>query len=74
MEPLIRSGLLYTLQSQTALREQIATFPDCLLWDELDTLAYGPEVWRRPHRVEDVESNRKALNLMMKRRARGSGY
>lgn len=74
MEPIIRSGLLYTLASETALRDQIAAFPDCLLWDELDALAYGPEVWKRPHRVEDVESNRKALRLIMTRRSKHSGY
>lgn len=74
LEPIIRSGLLYTLASETTLREQIASFPDCLLWDELDTLAYGPELWRRPHRVEDIDSNRKALKLLMRRRSRVSGY
>lgn len=74
LEPIIRSGLLYTLASETALREQIASFPDCLLWDELDTLAYGPEVWRRPHRVEDIESNRRAMKVLMTRRSRHTGY
>jgi hypothetical protein len=74
LEPIIRGGQLYTLPSHTALREQIATFPDCLLWDELDTLAYGPEVWKRPVRVEDMESARKVISLTMRRRSRITGY
>lgn len=74
LEPIIRSGLLYLLPSQGVLREQIATFPDCLLIDELDALAYGPEVWRKPHSVEDMQSNEKAIRLLMQRRSRRTGY
>lgn len=74
LEPIIRGGQLYTLPSHTALREQIATFPDCLLWDELDALAYGPEVWKRPMRTEDIESAHKILSISMKRRSRVTGY
>ena len=74
LQPIINSGRMYLLPSQTILRGQIASHPDCLLFDEIDAFAYGPEVWRRPYRVEDMESNSRALKILQLRRSRRSGY
>lgn len=75
LEPILRSGRLYLLASQVELRQQIADFPDCILFDEVDALSYGPKLWRRPYRVEDLSSNRRAMRLvMMKTRNRRTGY
>lgn len=74
LEPIIRSGKLYLLPSQTTLRGQIASHPDCEFFDEIDALAYGPEVWRKPVRVEDMDSNQRALKLLRRGRSRRTGY
>ncbi len=74
LQPIISSGRLYLLPSQTTLRGQIADFPDNLLVDELDALAYGPEVWRTPYKVETLERARKNINLILARRNLRTGY
>lgn len=74
LEPVIRSGRLHMLPSQTTLRGQIADFPGSPIIDELDALAYGPEVWRKPFRNEDVEKNRAAIKVIMSRRNSVTGY
>lgn len=74
LEPLIRSGLLYLLPSQTTLRQQIADFPDTMLWDEVDALSYGPEMWRKPVHEEVAERRKGVANRIMALRNRITGY
>lgn len=74
LEPVIRSGQLHVLPSQSNLRGQIAAFPNCLLWDELDALAYFTEVARAPMRTEDQEERGKIIDLVMARRSKRTGY
>lgn len=76
LEPIIRSGRLYVLATQTELRRMISEFPDTHPIDELDALAYGKEdgMWRRPYREEDLEANTRALKLVVSRRNRRTGY
>lgn len=74
LEPIIRSGQLYVLPSQTALREQISAFPNCLVWDELDALAYFTQIARKPMRLESQKERTKVLDLVMARRSKRTGY
>jgi hypothetical protein len=74
MEPVIKSGLLHTLASQTVLREQIGQFPNCILWDELDALAYGPVLWNKPETAEVIESRSDTVRKLLMRRNPVSGY
>lgn len=74
VEPLIRSGLLYVLPSQRALRQQIGEFPDCLLWDELDAFSYGPEIWRKGEKKEEVERRSGVVEKLLAMRSAVTGY
>lgn len=74
LEPVIRSGLLHILPSQTTLRQQIAEFPDCILWDEVDALAYGPELWRKPVKKEEVEKSEGIIKKILSLRNPVTGY
>lgn len=74
VEPLVRSGLLYLLPSQTGLRKQLGDFPDCILWDEVDALAYGPDLWRKGVKREDLERRTDVRKKLMSLRNRITGY
>jgi hypothetical protein len=74
LEPVIRSGRLHLLITQEALRQQIEEFPDNLVVDELDALAYGPEVWRKPFRTSDIKKQASKLKLILSRRNPRTGY
>lgn len=74
LEPLIQSGLLHVLPSQRALRQQIAEFPDCLLWDELDALSYGPEIWRKGEKKEEIERRTGVVQKLLAMRSAVTGY
>lgn len=74
IEPLIRSRLLHILPSQTTLRQQLGDFPDTILWDEVDALAYGPELWQKPERKAEIEKRGSSINRLMAMRSRITGY
>lgn len=74
LEPLIRSHLLFLLPSQTTLKKQLAEFPDTELWDEVDALAYGPEVWRKPAGMEVQQRRRDVVKKLMSMRNALTGY
>ena len=74
LEPIIRSGQLHLLPSQVSLRKQIAEFPNCVLWDELDALAYFTDISRKPMRTENQKERTKVLSLVMARRSKRTGY
>lgn len=74
LEPIIRSGRLFLLPSQDVLRGAIQDFPDVDIIDELDALAYGPQIWRKPFRSEDVRKSRQTLRKVMARRNPVTGY
>lgn len=74
LEPLIRSRLLHILPSQTVLRQQLSDFPDTILWDELDALAYGPRLWRKPPRKEEIEAHEGSTKRLLALRSRITGY
>lgn len=76
LEPAIRSGRLFILASQTQLRSQIAQFPDLILFDQIDALGYGPELWRKPLDTGTVERTRGNLRLLLARRgvSKRTGY
>lgn len=74
LEPLIRSGLLYILPSQTGLRTQLAEFPDNVLFDEVDALAYGPQLWRKGMKQEDVARRGDVKKKLLAMRNKITGY
>jgi hypothetical protein len=74
LEPLLRSQLLFTLPSQSTLRQQLAEFPDTILWDEVDALAYGPELWRKPMRAEDIAKRGSVMKKLLMMRNSRTGY
>jgi hypothetical protein len=75
LEPVIRSGRLYIMADQTTLRSQIASFPDCTLFDEVDALAYFVEVARKPSQTMSRQEDRtKVIDLVLARRSRRTGY
>lgn len=74
LEPLIRSHLLFLLPSQTTLRQQLTDFPDTILWDEVDALAYGPELWRKPEKKEAMERRGQNMRRILAMRNRVTGY
>jgi hypothetical protein len=74
--PIIRSGSYYILPSQTVLAQQGADFPDCILWDELDAAAYGPDILRKPDKFDKPELQRRegVIKMLMARRSSRTGY
>lgn len=74
LEPVIRSHLLHILPSQTTLRQQLAEFPDTILWDEVDALGYGPQLWRKPVRKEEVEKRSGVVKNLLAMRNSITGY
>lgn len=74
LEPIIRSHLLHILPSQTILRQQLAEFPDTILWDEVDALAYGTELWRKPARKEEIERRGSVVKKLLAMRNSVTGY
>lgn len=74
LEPIIRSQLLHLLPSQNVLRQQLSEFPDTILWDEVDALAYGPRLWRKPVRRETLEKRTGVVNRLLSMRSSITGY
>lgn len=74
LDPIIRSGRLYLMPDQQVLMGQINDFPDLLIWDELDALAYGPQLWRKPYTESQIKKNRASLKLILSRRNPITGY
>jgi hypothetical protein len=74
--PIIRNSSYYILPSQTVLSQQGADFPDCILWDELDAAAYGPDILRRPDKFDKPELQRREglVKKLMARRSSRTGY
>ncbi len=69
MEPILASGRLYCLPSQTEFRRLVSEFPDTTPIDPLDVFSYGPEegMWRKPMRQEDLDQDKKVLKFVMRR-------
>lgn len=74
MQPVIASGRLFLLPSQTVLRQQIKDFPNNILVDELDACAYGMEHLIKPRRLEDGRRKNRVLRLIMQTRNLRTGY
>jgi hypothetical protein len=74
LEPIITSGRLFLLPSQTTLRGQIVDFPDTLLIDEVDVLSYGPEVWKQPLDRVSVEEAKVNIDALLANRNPRTGY
>lgn len=74
LEPVIRSGLLHLLPSQSVLRQQLSEFPDTILWDEVDALAYGTDLWIKPERQEAIERRGDVMKKLLGMRSRITGY
>lgn len=74
VQPILRSGLWFILGSQTVLRQQIAEFPDCIIWDELDAAAYGPRVWRKPPSREVLDERPSVVKKLLALRNAVTGY
>lgn len=75
LEPVIRSGRLYLLPSQSVLRGQIAAFPATELKDQIDALAYHVQLARTPAlQQKSVERHGDILDLVLARRNRRTGY
>lgn len=74
LQPIIRSGLLYLLPSQTVLRHQLSEFPDTVLWDEVDALSYGPELWQKPEKSEVTRRREGIVKRLLARRHPVTGY
>lgn len=74
IEPIIRSARLFLLPTQSKLFEQISQFPDLLLFDLVDALGYGPELWRKPLDADTLGKTRRNLKMILTRRHSRTGY
>lgn len=74
IEPLLRSGRLYLLPTQQQLRDQIADFPESLLFDQVDALAYGPDLWRKPLNKSTIQKTVRNMKMILSRRHSRTGY
>lgn len=74
MEPIIRSGLMYVLPTQNIIREQLASFPDCILFDELDALAYHTQISKKPIRPQANDEQAKIVKMILAKRSHRTGY
>lgn len=76
IQPILNSGRLFCLTGQTVLRTQIGEFPENTgdIVDELDALAYGPELWRTPMHTEQQEKNRAIHKKILGKRNVRTGY
>lgn len=77
MEPLLASGKIYCLPSQTEFRRLVSEFPDTTPIDPLDVFSYGSEegMWRKPLTTEEIEKDTKVLKFVMRRyRNKRTGY
>lgn len=74
--PIIKSGSYFILAAQTVLSQQGADFPDCILWDELDAAAYGPDILRKPDKWDKPQVKRREdlLKKLLQRRSSRTGY
>jgi hypothetical protein len=57
LDPVLKSGRLFTLASQQVLNHQINNFPDLQYFDEIDALAYFPRIAVAPLRQEDLDED-----------------
>lgn len=76
VEPILRSGRLYVLETQFELRRMLDEFPDTDPIDELDALAYGSEegMWKKPFTHDDNEKKQTRLKLLTAHRSKRTGY
>lgn len=74
--PIIKNRSYYILPSQETLSQQGADFPDCILWDELDAAAYGPDILRKPDKFTKPEVKRRddMVKKLLQRRSARTGY
>jgi hypothetical protein len=74
--PIIKGGSYFILPGQSILSQQGADFPDCILWDELDAAAYGPDILRKPDKWDKPEVKRREemMKKLLKRRSARTGY
>lgn len=74
LSTLVSEHRLYLLRSQLVLKQQLTDFPDLENDDRIDSLAYGPQLWRKGLRQEDFEENDRAVAKLMKSRSKRTGY
>lgn len=76
IEPILRSGRVYLLETQTELRRMLDEFPDTDPIDELDAFAYGTEdgMWGKPFTEDEQEKKQSHLKLLVAQRSKRTGY
>jgi len=74
IQPIVNKGLLFMRKGQTILAHQLKFHPDLTNDDELDALAYGPDVWQSPLTASEIEEEEDAVNTIMSRRNALTGY
>lgn len=74
LQPVVNTGRMFLRKAQTTLMHQFKFHPDLSNDDELDALAYGPDVWQSPLTASELEEEEDAVNLVMSRRNAITGY
>ncbi len=74
LSPLIAENKLWLSRKQREMISQIAQFPDLELFDRIDTLGYGPQIWRTPMAIAAQERHKGVVKSIMAHRSRKTGY
>lgn len=74
VEPVLKSRRLFSLATQTKLRSQLDRFPQLTEFGLVDCLGYGPEIWRKGMRQEDLDEQEKLVEKLLDSRNPRTGY
>jgi hypothetical protein len=74
LSPVLSAQRLWLSRKQPEMTGQIVNFPDLELFDRIDTLGYGPQLWRIPQTLEAHAKHRGAVQKIMASRSRKTGY
>jgi hypothetical protein len=74
LQPIVNTGKMFVRKNQTTLRHQFQYHPDLENDDELDALAYAPELWRSPLSLAEQEEQEEAAGKVLAMRHPRTGY
>lgn len=72
--PLLGNRKFWVARTMTALISQVSDFPDLENDDRIDTLGYGPQVWRTPQTQEAHDRAEAAAAKILAARDQVTGY
>jgi predicted phage terminase large subunit-like protein len=64
LEPYVQAGLIWMLESQEDLLQEMNDFPTGLTVDLLDAFAYGPDMWHKPLEGSDADDEKEERQFM----------